>query len=111
MNVFIERLKFLLKSKGTTRKELCHSLGIGINQIKRWEDNGSIPNICILSSIADYFGVTVDYLLGNTDQKEKPSEEGEDVVIVSRNGERLTKHLNPEQLKLIEDMLKQFGDN
>ena len=64
MSVFIERLTALSKKKGTTRKELCHYLGIGINQIKRWETNGTIPNPCILTAIASYFGVSVDYLLG-----------------------------------------------
>lgn len=109
MSIFIERLTLLSKEKGTTRKELCKYLGIGINQIKRWEDSGAVPNPCILAAIAEYFGVSVDYLLGKSEQKEKPSEEGENVVIVSRNGERLEHRLNPEQIKLLEDMIKQFG--
>ena len=67
--IFINRLNTLLKEKKTSRKELCKFLGIGINQIKRWEDSGSIPNQSILIAISQYFGVTVDYLLGNTDQR------------------------------------------
>lgn len=69
MNTFIERLNALSKEKKVSRKELCNYLGIGINQIKRWEDSGAIPNQGILIAISVYFGVTVDYLLGNTDQR------------------------------------------
>ena len=74
MNTFIERLNALSKEKKVSRKELCNYLGIGINQIKRWEDSGAIPNQGILIAISVYFGVTVDYLLGNTDNREKPEE-------------------------------------
>ena len=71
MSVFIERLTALSKERGTTRKELCQHLGIGINQIKRWEDSGAIPSQWLLSAIADYFGVTVDYLLGSAETEEQ----------------------------------------
>lgn len=74
MNTFIERLNALSKEKKVSRKELCNYLGIGINQIKRWEDSGAIPNQGILIAISVYFGVTVDYLLGNTDNREKAEE-------------------------------------
>ena len=74
MNTFIERLNALSKERKVSRKELCNYLGIGINQIKRWEDSGAIPNQGILIAISVYFGVTVDYLLGNTDNREKPEE-------------------------------------
>ena len=74
MNTFIERLNALSKERKVSRKELCNYLGIGINQIKRWEDSGAIPNQGILIAISVYFGVTVDYLLGNTDNREKAEE-------------------------------------
>ena len=37
-----------------------------------WKSRGLTPKYETLSKIADYFGVSVDYLLGNTEQKEKP---------------------------------------
>lgn len=107
--VFIERLNSLLQEKHLTRKQFLDDLHFGKNQITYWEKNQTIPNQSTLDTIAGYFNVSVDYLLGRTDQKEKPSEEGEDVVVVSRNGERFVHHLNPDQIKLLEDMIKQFG--
>lgn len=37
-----------------------------------WKNKGTMPQAAQLQKIADYFGVSVDYLLGNTKQKEKP---------------------------------------
>ena len=37
-----------------------------------WKNKGTTPQAAQLQKIADYFGVSVDYLLGNTKQKEKP---------------------------------------
>lgn len=114
MSTFMERLTALSQEKGTKRKELSQYLGIGINQIKRWETNGAIPAPWLLSAIAGYFGVTVDYLLGNSDQKEKPSSKNEgeeDCVIVFRNGQKTVRHYTAEKLDLLDSILKQFEEN
>lgn len=114
--MFVERLKELLSEREITKNKLLTDLQLGKNSFVNWESRGTIPSGEVLTKIADYFGVTVDYLLGNTGSREKPkektpSEEGEDVVIVSRNGERFVHHLEPQQVKLLEDMIKQFGNN
>ena len=69
--IFIERLKLLIKEKNVTKAEISKTLHIGVNQIKYWEDNGNIPDGATLVKLADYFGVSVDYLLGKTDKKNK----------------------------------------
>lgn len=98
----------LCKDKGMSANGVAKELSIASGTVSEWK-KGRVPQNSTLLKIASYFDVTPDYLLGNTDQKEKPSEEGEDVVVVSRNGERFVHHLNPDQIKLLEDMIKQFG--
>ena len=117
MNTFIERLNTLSKEKKVSRKELCNYLGIGINQIKRWEDSGAIPNQGILIAISVYFGVTVDYLLGNTDIREKAEEEKTPSKILENEPmsekekqmwelwHRVPDEQKPQMLKLIEAAL------
>lgn len=107
--MFIERIKQLTKEKGITIAKMLKDLEMGQGTFSTWKTRGTVPSGATLQKIAEYFGVSVDYLLGKSEQKEKPSEEGENVVIVSRNGERLEHRLNPEQIKLLEDMIKQFG--
>ena len=60
---FIDRLNALIKEKGINRKILTTELHIGANQIKYWENNGNIPDGTTLIKIANYFDVSVDYLL------------------------------------------------
>jgi transcriptional regulator with XRE-family HTH domain len=51
-------------------------IGLQKSTVTRWK-NGSIPTDATALKIADYFGVTVDYLLGN-EQKETPALTKED---------------------------------
>jgi len=61
-----ERLAKLREQKNITQKELAEHLGISSPAIVAYEHNRSRP-VRYLNEIADYFGVTVDYLLCNTD--------------------------------------------
>ena len=54
-------------------------LGYSSGSITAWKQ-GRVPKWATVSKIADYFGVTTDYLLGTTDQKEKPSSEDEELT-------------------------------
>ncbi|WP_374788052.1 helix-turn-helix domain-containing protein [Lactococcus lactis] len=64
MSVFAEQLKTLRKINGITQKELAEKLKIKQNSYSDWENGKSEPNIEMLVRLADYFDVSVDYLLG-----------------------------------------------
>ena len=68
-NTFIE----LCNQKGVSPTSVCLSIGLSNAAYSNWTDK-TIPRDATLQKIADYFGVTVDYLLGKT---EKPADEGE----------------------------------
>ena len=68
---FSEKLSHLMKENEVTAKELSAKLCIGKNQFKYWADNGNLPSADTVSKLADYFGVSVDYLIGKTDSPEK----------------------------------------
>lgn len=53
----------LRKQKGITQEELANELGVSAQAVSKWENNTSCPDVSLLTSIADYFGVTVDSLL------------------------------------------------
>lgn len=67
---FAERLNQLMSENKITSKELSEHLHLGKNTIKYWKDNGNIPRWNTLNALAEFFGVSVDYLLGKTDIKE-----------------------------------------
>lgn len=67
--IFQDRLKLLRKEKGITQEQLANSLNIPPTTIRRLETSNSIPRRERLSAIADFFQVSIDYLLGQTDNR------------------------------------------
>lgn len=71
--MFSERLKRLRMEKGITQKELADRLHISRSTIAGYESLGKEPDGEKLCALADFFGVSVDYLLGGTDSRELTS--------------------------------------
>ena len=61
---FGERLKQLRREKNLTQEQLADVFGVARNSIFSYETGRRIPDIEVLKSYAEYFGVTSDYLLG-----------------------------------------------
>ena len=61
------RLKELRKKKGVTQLRLAIELNTKQNTISRYETGEHEPGIAELLKLADYFNVSVDYLLERTD--------------------------------------------
>lgn len=58
-----EKIRELRMRKGVTQETMANVLGISPQAVSKWEQNATMPDISILVPIADYFGVSVDYLL------------------------------------------------
>lgn len=61
---FSRNLKELRKQKSVTQQQLADILCVDKTSISKWENGSNYPNQNIQVMIADYFGVSVDYLLG-----------------------------------------------
>ena len=61
------RIKELRKAKKMTQLKLAMELNTNQNTISRYENGEREPSIRDLIKIADYFNVSVDYLIGRTD--------------------------------------------
>ena len=61
------RLKEIRKSKGISQTKLAMELHTSQNTISRYETGDHEPGITELIKIADYFNVSIDYLLERTD--------------------------------------------
>lgn len=55
-----------------TQLELAEKLNYSDKAVSKWERGESIPDVITLKAVADLFGVTVDYLLCEHDEKEEP---------------------------------------
>ncbi|MBM6708691.1 helix-turn-helix transcriptional regulator [Ligilactobacillus salivarius] len=76
MTVF-DRVKELAKKQGISIVELEEKLGFGRNSLYSWKKK--TPNGDRLSKVADYFGVTTDYLLGRTETPQFTSKDEKDI--------------------------------
>lgn len=60
-----EIIKVLAKKRDISIKNLSQQLGFGESTIYKWKNQ--TPNLDHLKKVADYFDVSVDYLLGRSD--------------------------------------------
>lgn len=66
---FSVRLKELRKERGLKQRELAEFLGVILRHYQKIEAGEiNIPTLTLIA-LADYFGVSVDYLLGRNDRR------------------------------------------
>ena len=65
---FVERVAALAKEKGVTEKQVLTECKLNKNLFGLWR-RGSIPNSSTQKVLADYFDVSVEYLMGETDDR------------------------------------------
>jgi len=67
MPIFNERLKQLRIDRHFIQKDLADHLGISVRAYQHYETGTRYPDFLGLQKIADYFDVSMDYLLGRSD--------------------------------------------
>lgn len=65
----MERIRELREERGLTQKELAEAIGVDRTAIAKYESGASGAKSEMLEKLANYFGVTTDYILGRTNEK------------------------------------------
>ncbi|MDE6274951.1 MAG: helix-turn-helix domain-containing protein [Clostridia bacterium] len=97
-------LKRLRIDAGKTQKQLSRDISIGQATISQWESGASKPTADALIALSKYYGVSTDFILGISYDKEgdgKLSEEVEECIALFDN---LTNY----QRSIIKEVMKQF---
>ena len=68
---FNENLKYLRKEEKMTQENLAERLNVSRQAVTKWESGQSLPDIENLKQIADLFGVTMDSLVGDVENKKE----------------------------------------
>lgn len=106
----VKMLRSLRKGRGMTMKELGKLIGVSESAISQYETDKREPDYSTLQVLSDYFGVSTDYLLGRTDEKEKPTpvSEGGPVDQMTARLNELLEQANPATKKAMIDLLEQL---
>lgn len=67
MENFANRLKELRTEKKLTQDKLAEETGLSQAALTNWENGKRVPGATAVITLANYFGVTTDYLLGVSD--------------------------------------------
>lgn len=96
----------LLEKKGVTAYKVGKETGIGASTFSDWKSGRSVPKQDKLQKIADFFGVTVDYLMTGEEKKEEfPELQG---VYLSYAREAQENGINPDDIKLAIETIKRL---
>ena len=100
----LNKINYLLEKNNLKQKDLTDYLGIEKSVFSSWKNGKSKSYSKYIAEIAQYFNVSIDYLLDN--EKSSPGEadelQDEDLIILNRNAKNLT----PEQRKQLLDIAK-----
>lgn len=84
-----EKIKELRKTQDVTQEKLADYLNISYQAVSKWENGLALPDITLIPALANFFGVTSDYLLGikADENQEKLNEYYKTAIDCSHTGE------------------------
>lgn len=90
-----EQFEKLCKTKGVTPYRVCKETGLTTATISNWKAGRYTPKADKLQKIADYFGVTLEYLMTGTEPAEKSNPD-----LTARDERDITKDIDSIMAKL-----------
>lgn len=100
------RIRELRKKNKLTMKELGKQVGVVEGTISQYETGKRQPDIEMLSKLANYFGVTIDYLVGGAESENAEAPLSTD----EKNLLDMFKSLSSDEKSFIETMVKSLMD-
>lgn len=108
MKLYIgENLKRQRKEKDLTQEQLADILGVSFQSVSKWERGEGYPDMELLPVIAEYFGITVDELMG---MKEICSKTQADKILEAVHENSVNGRIE-ENLEILENAIKRFPNN
>lgn len=103
--MFSDNLKKLRKAKGITQTQFASEFNISAGTIAMWETGKRMPDTEMLKKIAQFFNVSIDYLLDN---EKSPSDESEglDNVYFSLAKDAQQNGIDPDDIRLAIETIK-----
>lgn len=84
--VFFDRFQSLCQEKGISVYRACQDIGLNRSAVAKWKAGGK-PNGTTAGKLADYFGVSTDYLLGLSQQRTESAPTDEQIKFALFGGD------------------------
>ena len=112
--MFFDKFSYLCEQKGVSVARALIDMGMSKSSYKRWKTPNGLPSGDTIKKIADYFGVSVGYLLGDEEKPDTVEDDAElsEMLETMRNDEdvralfKLAKGASKEDLRAAGAFLK-----
>ena len=91
-------LRELRKEQGITQEQFAEKLGVSARTISRWETGNNMPDISLLSEIADYYGVGIPEIIAGERKSDEMNEEVKEVA------DAMSDYAGEEKAKLVKSI-------
>ena len=107
----LENLKTLRKKRGISQAKMAEILGVSQQTISNYENSDIEPDIELLCRMADYFEISIDYLVGRTGILGQ-TETAEIISLSNDEAEKLKQYraLSEKERECIDLMLRTLGE-
>lgn len=105
--MFYSYFDYLCKRKGVTKNKACQEMGVSRSVAAKWKSTQTNPSVATLQKISDYFGISLNDLIEQSEEIEKPAtvrdgqEENEENLLDVELLHRLTM-LSPDELARVD---------
>ncbi len=99
----------LMKERSLTHYAVWKATGVSQSSLSDWKKGKGTPGAASLVKIADFFGVTVDALMGR--EIPAPEEGGNVIRLRGRDGSYVERRLSDDQMQAIRFIISQMPDD
>ena len=78
---FSQRLYELRRKAGLSQEELANLVGVTRQAVQKWESGASKPDLDNIAALADYFQVTLDYLISG--REPEPADQAHNTTVIN----------------------------
>ena len=91
-------LKELRREQSITQEQFAEKLGVSARTVSRWETGSNMPDISLLTEIADYYEVSIPEIIAGERKSDKMNEEVKEVA------EAMSDYAGAEKVKLVKSV-------
>ena len=88
-----ERFEQLLQKRGVTPYKVSKETGVTQTSLSNWKSGRNTPSAKTLQKLADYFGVTVGYLMGTEEEEPNATDKENNPIVLDEDALELLEEL------------------